>query len=542
MTTAADVAPCRLLQLALQRSIDDHAFGHERGLWFDEDAAAHALEFFPTHLRHWKGEWAGKPFDLSPWQVFCIREVFGWKREDGTRRYRMALIEIPRKNGKTTFAAGIGLYLEFADHEPGAEIYSTATTRDQARIVWRDAEKMVRASPLLSEYGRISQTAITVMESGSTFQPLSSEAGSLEGKNPHGNIVDELHAHKNREVWDVMDTAMGARRQPLTLAITTAGVYDPESIGFEVHTRGMQILEGMLDDDATFVFIAAAEPDDDWTDPAVWIGANPNYGVSVYPSYLEGQCSKAKASPAALNPFLRRHLNIWTSSISRWLDPIQWQACNAEAFPEDLLGLECFGGLDLASTLDIAAFVAAFPDPAGNLDVVCRFWIPAENVAERVRRDRVPYDVWIRDGWLIATPGNVIDYGWIRKEIGEFADKHDLLEIGVDRWNASQLLVWLDQDGIDTVATSMTMGTLSDATKALEGLVRSGKLAHGDNPILRWMAANTAVMEDSNGNMKPDKKAATEKIDGIVALILAIDRLNRHEPDFIDATGITVVG
>ena len=518
MTATAPV--CRLVQLARDREKRDRRTGRKRGLYFDDQAADHVVEFF-TRLRHYKGEWAGLPFELTDWQRDdMIRPLFGWMREDGTRRLRMAYIELPRKNGKSLLAAGLGLYLTAADGEPGAECYSTATKKDQAKIVFSDAEMMVKLSPELKRYCNVRLNNINVPKLGAKFEPLGADSNTLDGLNPHGNIVDELHAHKDRRVWDVMDTAMGARREPLTIAITTAGVYRPESIGWEQHSHAAQVLEGSIEDDGFFAYIAAAEKDDDWTDPETWAKANPNLGVSVKPEYMAAQCEKAKRSPAFRNTFLRTHLNIWTSQVTRWLDMDRWNACGLESPPEALAGARCFGGLDLASTTDVAALVLVFPDVDGSCDVLTRFWVPEERIEDRVRRDRVPYNAWVQDGWMTATEGNVIDYDVIRREI---------VEIGFDRWGATQLTTQLDADGLTMVPIGQGYASMSAPTEELEALVLGEKLAHGGNPVLRWMVANAVVEQDAAGNVKPSKAKSTEKIDGVVALIMAIDRAGRHK-------------
>ena len=521
----------RLVELGRQREDQDHATGHERGLWFDEDAADRVVDFF-SMLRHHKGEWAGQEFVLADWQRDdIIRPLFGWKRADGTRRFRYAYIEVPRKCGKSTMGAAVGLYLLVADGEQGGEVYSAATKRDQARIVWGDAEAMVRSSPALGRYCKTNRNNINVPRTGSRFEPLGADSNTLDGLNPHGAIMDELHAHRDRRVWDVMTTAMGARRQPLTMSITTAGVYRPESIGWEQHNLAVQVLEGAIENDNMFAYIAAADPDDDWKDPAVWAKANPNLGISLKESYLAEQCERAQQSPSFLNTFLRLHLNIWTSQVNRWIGMDDWSACDTESAPEDLLGKACFGGLDLASTTDIAALALVFPDVDGTCDVLMRFWVPEDRIVERSVRDNVPYDAWQRDGWLTATPGNVIDFEVIRRDINRLAEDYDIQEIAFDRWGATQITTQLDGDGLTVIPMGQGFASMSAPSKELETQVMGHKLAHGGNPVLRWMASNAAIEEDAAGNIKPAKNKSTEKIDGIVALIMALDRSMRHRED-----------
>ena len=518
----------RLVDLGHTRERRDQDVGHERGLWFDEAEADRVVEFL-SMLYHHKGEWAGQRFELADWQRNdIIRPLFGWKRADGTRRFRYAYIEVPRKNGKSTLAAGLGLYLSVADGEYGAEVYSAATKKDQARIVWGDAEKMAKGSPYLKQFCRTFRNNINVPRTGSKFEPLGADSNTLDGLNPHGVIMDELHAHRDRRVWDVMTTAMGARRQPMTVSITTAGVYRPESIGWEQHQHAVQVLEGALEDDGFFAYIASAEPDDDWTDPKTWAKANPNLGISLKEDYLAEQCERAKRSPSFLNTFLRLHLNIWTSQMTRWLDMEDWNACGSESDPGALDGLACYGGLDLASTTDVAAFALVFPDVDGTYDVLARFWVPEDRIVERSNRDRVPYDAWARDGWITSTEGNVIDYDVIRADIKALAKRYNIVELGFDRWGAAQITTQLDSDGLVVVPVGQGFASMSAPSKELETLVMGRKLAHGGNPVLRWMASNVATEQDAAGNIKPSKSKSTERVDGIVALVMALDRATRH--------------
>ncbi len=517
----------KLERLAYDRAAQDAKTGFQRGLHFDQDAANHILRFFTTYLRHHEGEWAGQPFILQPWEIFILSQIFGWKRQDGTRRFREALVFVPRKNGKSTKAGAVGNYMLFADNEPGAQVYSSATKRDQARIVWDVALAQVKQSPALMKRARLyeGRNSIVVPSLSARFQPLSADATTLDGLNPHANLVDELHAHPTRKVWDVLDTAMAARRQPLTLAISTAGIYAPESIGWLQYKRGVDILKGMLKDDGLFVFIAEADDDDDPHDPATWLKANPNFGISVKPEYMERQALKASQEPSFMNTFLRLHLNKWTETAETWLPAESWLACAWAAEDEDLRGRPCYGGLDLASVTDMAALVLVWPDWVdGWFDVRAWFWCPKTTVMRRSQVDRVPYDAWVRDGWLTATDGNVIDFDVIRRDISKIYDEFDIRSIGFDRWNAHHLVTQLEGDGIEMVAMGQGFATMGAPTKQVEKLVIAGKLAHGSNPILTWHAANTVVQRDAADNIKPDKAAARERIDGMVATVMAVGR------------------
>ncbi len=503
----------------------------DSNFWFDENAANRAVIFFERYLKHTKGKWAGAKFELMDWQKNdIIRPLFGWKRKDGTRKYRTAYIEIPRKNGKSTLSSGIALYLLFADNEYGAEIYSAAADREQAAIVFEIAKAMVEASPALKKRAKIYKRSIVVPKTMSSYKVLSADAPTKHGLNAHGIIFDELHAQPNRELWDVLTTSTGAREQPLVVAITTAG-YDKNSICWEQHDYARKVLDGIIDDPSFFAYMAAADENDDWRDPKTWKKANPGLGQTVKLEYLEQEAKKAEQIPAYQNTFRRLHLNQWTQQDERWLDMAAWDATAGVVNANKLIGHECYGGLDLASTTDIAALVLLFPMDNGNYHILPYFWIPEANMKERIIRDKVPYDAWTRDGFIEATEGNVIDYGVIRKRINELGRIYNIKEIGHDPWNATQLSLELDGDGFTMVPIRQGFASLSSPTKELMNLVLSKKIKHGGNPVLRWMADNMVVKQDPAGNIKPDKSKSTEKIDGIVALIMAIDRATRHKED-----------
>jgi phage terminase large subunit-like protein len=382
-----------LVRLACERHLEDLCSAVARGLRFDVAAARHAIEFF-GFLRHSKGEWAGQTFDLAPWQAFVVGCLFGWKRSDGLRRFRPAYCAVPRKNGKSTLSAGIGLYLLVADGEHGAKIYSAATSRDQARIVFDEAKRMVGSSPALKRRVGILINNLHVAATASRFMPLSSDSSTMDGLNVHGAIIDELHAHRTRNVVDVLETATGARRQPLLFEITTAG-YDRHSICYEHQDYSIKVLEGTVPDDSWFGFIAAADEDDDWTDPTGWQKANPNFALSVKEDDLSRKAEKAIALPGAQNAFRRMRLNEWTEQAERWIDMAAWDACAGPVSLELLRGRPCFGGLDLSTTTDVTALAWVFPpeDEDGLWHVLSRYFVPEENLRKRTERDRVPY-VW----------------------------------------------------------------------------------------------------------------------------------------------------
>lgn len=515
--------------------------------WFDKDEAQRAVDFFARMLRHVKGELAGQPFILQQWQADdIVRPLFGWKRADGTRRYRRAYIEVPRKSGKSTISAGIGLYLLYADGEAGAEIYSAASDREQAAIVFDVARTMVEEKPSLKAVSEVYRRSIVVKRANSSYRVLSADAPHHHGLNAHGIIFDELHAQPNRELWDVLTTSVGARRQPLIVAITTAG-YDRNSICWEVHDYALKVRDGIIDDPSFLPVIYAAPDDADWRNRKTWATANPGMGVTISEDYLAAECQRAIETPGYQNTFRRLHLNQWTEQSERWLDMATWDEGDEPFDAESLNGRECFGGLDLSSTTDLSAFVLVFPplEDGERWKCLCWFWLPEENARKRADRDRVPYDVWGRDGLIELTEGNVIDYAWLRKRINELAgQKYQIKEIMYDRWNASQLVTWLTEDGATMVPMGQGFASMTAPTKELEKLVVGRQLQHGSNPILRWMASNVAVSQDPAGNLKPDKAKSTEKIDGIVALIMGIASAVRHqgeEPSVYEERGVIVL-
>lgn len=483
-----------------------------------------AVQFFRA-LRHTKGRWAGRPFDLLPWQEKIIRDLFGTLRPDGKRQYRTAYIEVPRKAGKSTLASGIALYLLF-EGEPGAEVYSAAADRDQASIVFEQAKQMVLNSPELAKYSEIYKRAIVVPRLGATYKVLSADAPTKHGLNAHGIIFDELHVQPNRELWDVLTTSTGAREQPLVVAITTAG-YDRNSICWEQHEYALKVRDGIIEDPTFYPVIFAADEDDDWTDPATWRKANPSLGITVQEDYYRQECDKARQIPGYQNTFRRLLLNQWTAQESRWLDMAAWDASAGLVVPEKLKGRDCYGGIDLSTTTDLTAVVLAFPIE-DKVYVLPHFFIPADTAKEKEKKDRVPYTTWARQGFISLTPGNVIDYSFVEQKIKQLAKEYHVLEWAYDRWNADMLVQRLQDDGAKMVPVGMGYSSLSAPTKRLETLVKSRKLVHGGHPVLRWCADNVMVEQDPAGNIKPSKAKSTQRIDGIVALILALSRAMHH--------------
>ena len=519
-----------LLRLAVERHVRDLDEAASRGLHFDRAAAEHVLQFF-GFLKHSKGEWAGQSFRLEPWQQFLLWDLFGWKRADGLRRYRMAYVECPRKNGKTTILAAIGLYLLVADGEPGAEIFSAATKRDQAIIAHSEATRMVKASPALSRMVRVYKNNLNIEATASKYEPLGADADTMDGLNVHGALIDELHAHKTRDVVDVLETATGARRQPLIFEITTAG-YDRQSICWEHHEYSRQVLENSIQDDSWFAFVAAANETDDWTAPETWVKANPNYGVSVKGDDLARKATKARHLPAAQNAFKRLHLNLWTQQSDRWIDVALWNENAGVVDVADLDGRMCYGGLDLSSVSDLTAWVMVFPhdDDPETVDVLARFWCPEAKLTDDGNRYAPQYQVWAREGWLQTTPGDAVDYAFVKKQILEDAGRYHLVDLNIDRlFQAYGVSQELQDEGLTVYGMGQGFMSFAPLTKELEKRLLLKKLHHGNNPILTWMADNVAVQQDAAGNLKPDKAASQGKIDGIVSLLMALDRTMRRE-------------
>lgn len=516
-------------------------------LVFDIKAARHALEFFdfcrlPTGRQH-----AGNPFEPEPWQCFIIANAFGWYFPDGRRRFTVIYIEVPRKNGKTTLLAVVGLYLSVADGEIGAEVYSVATKLDQAKIVHTAATRIVKQSPQLSGKVRIMRNILVVEDTFSKFQPLGADADNMDGLDSSGVIVDELHAHKTRAVWDVMETSTGSRQAPQMWAITTAG-FNRHGIGYEIRSYVQRILDQILDDDTVFGVVYSLDQDekgrilDDWQSQAAWKKANPNYGVSVIPDDIARQARKAASVPAAQNNFLVKRLNIWTTQETRWLSLDRWNANSQTPDAQLLAGRPCYLGLDLSSTTDLTALVAVF-EHEDLIVLVPRFFVPEESIDERAKRDGVPYPTWRDQGFLIATPGEVVDYDMVKAEIRAFGDTYKIQEIAIDRWNATGIATDLTKERFKVVPFGQGYASMSGPSKEFERLVVAGKIVHYGHPVLAWNVDNVAVDEDPSGNLKPAKNRSTERIDGVVAAIMGLGRLrvNTQGPSVYNERDLIII-
>ena len=503
---------------------------------------------FIENLPHVKGKWArdGLTIELSEWQIFGLCEIFGWINVNtALRRFKTAYWEIPRKNAKTTIAAGIGLYLEVLDDEIGAEIVSAATSADQAKISFNIAKQMVQKSPLMQRRFGIKPlaNAITVESTGSTFRYLSSDHKTLDGLNVSGGIMDEMHAMRTREVWDVVETATGSREQPLIIGITTAGS-NRAGICYEQRDYVAKILRRAVTDETYFGIIYTIDTDDDWTDPAMWAKANPNLGVSVFIDDLNRKCEKAKAMPAAQNNFKTKHLNIWVAADVAWMNMQKWELCEDKTLDLDQFeGQECYMGLDLASRIDIAAEIKLFSnqiDGKRHFYFFGRYYLPEETVYS-ARNDQ--YQGWMNSGHLTTTPGDTIDFEYIEDSLLETADRFNVLECAFDPHQATQLSTRMISLGLPMVPIRPNALNFSEPMKELESLTLQNRIHYNDDPIFTWMLSNVVAHYDKKDNIYPNKEREENKIDGPVALIMALNRAIKAEilgPSVYETRGILI--
>jgi phage terminase large subunit-like protein len=483
---------------------------------------------FINSLTHTKGAFAGQTFNLRPWQKRIVKQLFK-KRKDRLRQYRTALFMVPRKNGKTEFAAAVALYGLLADGEVGAEVYSAAADRDQASLVFGVAAQMVRNNPALNDACYIveSQKRIVHRHSGSVYRAISAEAYSKHGFNASMVIYDELHAAPSRELYDVLSTSMGARKQPLMLVISTAG-YDRHSILWELYAHAQKVQENPRIDPYFLPILYEAPQDADWTDEKVWHKCNPALGDFRSLEDMRILAARAKEIPAQENTFRRLYLNQWTEQASRWLQMTAWDGCQASIDRSKLYRKRMYVGMDLSQTGDLTALVGIVPTGPG-FDVLCRCFVPQDRIQERVRRDRVPYADWARSGAITAIPGPTIDTEVIRLALKEWAKEFEIAVVAYDPWNATDLVTKLEkQDGFLCVAVRQGFASLSAPTKSLEQAILAKRLHHDGDPVLRWCVSNVAIEQDAAGNLKPSKAVSTERIDAVVALVMAIDAMDRH--------------
>ena len=509
---------CEYVRLAVERYYADLDRALDEGRYFDKKAAMRAIHFIEK-LKHTKGEWAGQRFRLEPWQQFVLWNIFGWKNADGTRRFRYAYIEIARKNGKTALSAGIGLYMLFADGESRPDVYSAATVKDQAKICFSDAVEIVKATDL-KNYLTPYRNSIVYELKGGTMKPLSSDYGTHDGLNPSCGIIDEFHAHKDSGMFDVIKSAFGARRQPLMFVITTAG-FNKSGACYAYRENVIKVLRGVNEDDSLFGIIYTLDDKSEWDDPKMWIKANPNLGVSLSADYLADQVKDAKNRPEAVRNVMTKNVDLWVDAERTWILDDAWQKCIGTTAPADLKGCACWGGLDLSNVSDITAYVLLFHEN-DRFQLLPHFWIPEEKMREKIRKENINYDKWVAEGYVTVTPGNVIDYDFVKADILRIVADYDLRTSAYDRWNSSQTIIDLQNEGMECNPFGQGYGSMSAPTKEFEKLVLTGKIEHFGNPVLRWMLASTLVKTDPAGNIKPDKEKSTQKIDGIVAAIMAL--------------------
>ena len=530
----------KLVKLACQRHLNDLDRQGTAGfqyLWQPDRGAN--LDAFCLLLRQYTGEWAGQPLSLAPFQQFVAYSIFSWVYADsGMRRFKTAVMRVPRKNGKTCFAAAIALYLLALDDEPGAQIFAAATKRDQARLVFRDSCTMLRkAHPKVRARFVEKVSVLEFPSTNSRFEPLAADSDKLDGLNPHAAICDETHAWASRDLWDVLQSGMGARRQPLMLDISTAG-NNTHSFAYETHKRAEDVLNGTLHDEAFFAYVAMADPEDidHWDDPAVWQKANPGYLTIKPKHYFETEVSKVRATPSALPDFLTKQLNIWANVAERWLDPDDWKKGGCEDLAEKLKGRKCHGALDLAKVSDLSAFALVFrPDEVFKAIGIRKHallvwhWCPGDDIATRTREHRVPYESWKKAGWINATAGNTTDFVALRHGIQNICAGYEVTDVAFDRWGSLETVQHLQEDGMQVFEFGQGYKSMGAPTSEFERLVKGGNLLHDGSPLLAWEAGNVACEMDPSGSIKPNKKRSREKIDGIVAAVMALGRAMAQE-------------
>jgi phage terminase large subunit-like protein len=498
---------------------------------FDEQRADRAQGFFQKILSHTKGQWARRPFILTPWQRDIIRPLFGTVMQDDqldalVRQYRLAWIEVGRKNGKSEMLSGIALMMLCADDEESAEVYGAASDRDQASLVYNVSKRMVELSPILSKRLTVIDSKKRIIDSrtNSYYQVIAADAGGNLGQNPHGVIFDEVLTQPNRELWDALKTGMGTRAQPLMVAATTAGTTSAQFC-LEEHDYTERVLaareRGEELDPSRFGFVRNTPRDADWEDEANWYHANPALGDFLNINTLRSEAREAALKPQAQNAFRQYRLNQWVSQSSRWLDMRLWSANNLGALG-NMTGRKCYGGLDLSSTSDFTAWVLVFPRDDGGLDVLPRIWVPRGVMEQRHHRMHSQFEVWERTGVITVTQGDTIDYDAIEKQIAADATQFVIGGVGYDPWNASSVVAHVEDGGLACVKIPQTAQRLNGPSKEIERLLGRHSLNHAGHPALAWMADNVQVLQDAEGNIKPSKKKSADRIDGIAALVNAV--------------------
>lgn len=527
------IPACKYVKLACKRYFDDLNNMLQQGWIFDRKSAQRSINFFERILKHYQDEWAGKPFILLPWQKFVLWNLDGFKKADGTRRFTQVSIFIPRKNGKTELAAGRAIYAMGYDGENAAEVYSTATDKDQAKIAFEKAKNMVKQSDLLSDDLEVLAQAIAGKTIASTFKPWSSDTSKKDGYSPSFAIVDEYHEHPDNRMMDVIKSGTGARRNPIVFMVTTAG-FNVQSVCYKHQLVCQEILEGKKRQDNLFTIIYTTDEGDDWEQESTWIKANPSWSaITTMHRQMREAYNDAKNSGDNVN-FKTKHLNMWVKSQQVWIDDKKWNACKEEYTISDLYGMTCYGGLDLSDSFDVTSLCLFFPEVSR---LIWFYWIPEEKLQEHRNTDHVDYWTWAHEGWIFITPGNVIDYDYIRRTISGFyiedgiikhdksciVDNFELKSIGYDPWNSKQLAIRLsNDDGVEMNIYRQGYQTMSFPTKEFKKLIIGGEIHHNDNPVTNWMIGNCTVRRDPNDNIMLDKLKSRNKIDGIVAAVISI--------------------
>ena len=499
---------------------------------YDKKKADRAVKFIEM-LPHTKGEWEGRPFWLLPWQEQIIRDLFGIVKADGFRQFRTAYIEIPKKQGKSELAAAIALYLLYADHEPSAEVFSAAADRQQASIVFDVAKRMVEMTPGVQKRSKVMSATKRIVNYSNAgyYQVVSADVGGKHGYSISGLVFDEIHNQPNRKLWDVLTKGSGdARRQALHVAITTAGT-DRNSICFELHTKALDILSDRKVDPTFYPVVYSLPMDADWQDEKNWYKVNPSLGYTVPIERMREAYLQSQDNPAEENVFRTLRLCQWVGSTVQWIPDHIYDLGNQPIDKHALRRRDCYAGLDLSSSGDITALVLMFPPRTDDEKYIMLpyFWVPEETIPKRVQQTSVPYDNWVAQGYVKATPGNVIDYAYIQNTIGELSYKYHIREIAFDRWGSNMLVERLSEMGLTVVPFGQGYKDMSPASRAFYEELMKGNIIHGGNPVMKWMCGNVVIEQDPAGNIKPTKAKSKDKIDGVVAAIMALDRCIRHE-------------
>lgn len=513
-----------LQRLACKRHLDDLKNSGERGFYFNENIGARVVKFF-NFLKHYKGEMAGQKFELEDWQKFIIYMLFGWlRKKDNGRRFRYAYVEVARKNGKTMLAGGLGIYMLDADNEPSAEVYSTATKKDQARICFDASRYMVQNSQLLKKHIGIYNHNLHVISTASKYEPLSKDVSTLDGINPHFAIIDEFHAHKSDALFNIIKSGMGARKQPMVFIITTAG-FDLNSPCYKFRENVKKVLYGINEDDTLFGVIYTLDKEDNWEDKKNWVKANPSLAVgnAVKLDYLESEYKQAKNNPEQFRvPFLTKNLNIWVNAQEAWITDEVWMSCKKEMKLSDYKGRECYAAIDLGAVSDITCVGLLFENKDETLDYFLFSFVPEAKVWDVYNHLGINYPEWVREGYLIATPGNVTDYDFIEEKVKEISESYNIKLLAYDRWNASQTIIHIQDFGVKVNPYGQGFASMSNPTKEIEKLVSIKKLRHDGNPVLRWMLSNVSLEINAAGDRKMSKRKSSGKIDGMITLAMCL--------------------